>query len=352
LLDEAGQDSRQFAVLYGLFVVRVNRGELIAAVDVAQELLDRAITMENPAAICVGHRSLAVAYNIMGKFAAASEHATHALNFFDPDAHRDAAIQFGHCIGVAAQMHQCLAAWYLGYTASALQAGEEAMSLARDRDHANTTAYAYLWMAYTHLSARDMTAAYRWAEEMVRFTDAQGMTFWSGMGRCMLGSSMAGGDQSEVAIGHLNEGLSILAQARTRLLCPTFLAFKAEALAKLGELDEAMRLLDEQQNVIETTEERWWEAEGSRIRGEFILKQSGDGNAKVEQHFKKALGIASRQQAKSLELRAAMSLSRLWQSQGKKEEARRLLSEIYDWFTEGFDTADLQDAKVLLDELS
>jgi class 3 adenylate cyclase/predicted ATPase len=354
LLDEAGQDSRQFAVLFGLFVVRVNRMELIAAVDVAQELLDRAITMENSAAICVGHRSLAVAFNFMGKFAAASEHATRALNFFDPDAHRDAAIQFGHCIGVAAQMHQCLAAWYLGYTASALQAGEEGMSLARDRDHANTTAYAYLWMTYTHLSARDMTAAYQWAEEMVRFTDAQGqgMTFWSGWGRCMLGSSMAGGDQSEVAIGHLNEGLSILAQARTRLLCPTFLAFKAEALAKLGELDEAIRLLDEQQHVIETTGERWWEAEGSRIRGEIILKQSADDNAEVEQHFKKALDIASRQQAKSLELRAAMSLSRLWQSQGKKEEAQRLLSEIYDWFAEGFDTADLQDAKVLLDELS
>jgi len=125
----------------------------------------------------------------------------------------------------------------------------------------------------------------------------------------------------------------------------------AEAHAELGELDDAWRCTDEAMMLVQTTKERWCEAEVNRVAGEIALKSLEPNAEKAEAYFERALSVARQQQAKSWELRAAMSLARLWRDQGKSKQARELLSPVYDWFTEGFDTLDLKEAKALLAEL-
>ena len=133
---------------------------------------------------------------------------------------------------------------------------------------------------------------------------------------------------------------------------PSWLSYLAAAHAELGQLDEALRCIGEATSMIETTKERWYEAEVNRVAGEIALKAPKPDAAKAEAYFERALSVARLQQAKSLELRAAMSMARLWRDQGKRDEARELLAPVYGWFTEGFDTLDLKEAKALLEELA
>ena len=136
------------------------------------------------------------------------------------------------------------------------------------------------------------------------------------------------------------------------LWMPSFLAYFARAHSELGELDNAGRCIGEAITTVETTRETWFEAEVHRVAGEIVLNSPASNAAKAEAHFERALAVARQQQAKSWELRAAMSMARLWRNQGKRDEARDLLAPVYGWFTEGFDTLDLKEAKVLLDELA
>ena len=132
---------------------------------------------------------------------------------------------------------------------------------------------------------------------------------------------------------------------------PFYLSYLARAHAELGQFDDAWRYVGEAMTAVETTKERWFEAEIQRIAGEIALKSPVPDAAKAETYFERALAVARQQQAKSWELRAAMSMARLWRDQGKRHEARDLLAPVYGWFTEGFDTLDLKEAKALLDEL-
>jgi predicted ATPase len=138
----------------------------------------------------------------------------------------------------------------------------------------------------------------------------------------------------------------------TEIAWPLWLAFLAEAYGKMGQAAEGLTVLAEARALVHKTDERWWEAELCRLTGQLLLQQALANAPEAEAHFHQALAVARHQQAKSLELRAAMSLSRLWQQQGKRQEAHDLLAPIYGWFTEGFDTADLQEAKALLDALA
>jgi predicted ATPase len=153
-------------------------------------------------------------------------------------------------------------------------------------------------------------------------------------------------------MAQIRQGLAAFQATGAELGRPYFLALLAEAYGRGGQAEERLSIVDEALAAVQKTGERWWEAELYRLKGVLVLVRSGEDDAEAEAHFQHAIDIARRQQAKSLELRAAMSLSRLWQQQGKREETRQLLAEIYGWFTEGFNTADLQEARALLDELS
>jgi predicted ATPase len=211
--------------------------------------------------------------------------------------------------------------------------------------------------AGVHCSRREGQAAQKRAEALIALSTEQGFAFFLAMGVFWQGAALAGQSQGEEGIAQIRRGLVAYQAIGTELFRPGSLILLAEAYGKVGRTEEGLTLLAEALELVDKTGARRYEAELYRVKGELTLQSKVQGlkskvEAEAEECFRKALEVVRKQQAKSLELRAVMSLSRLWQQQGKKEEARQILTEIYSWFTEGFDTKDLQEAKVLLEELT
>ena len=209
-----------------------------------------------------------------------------------------------------------------------------------------------LFAAFVYQWRRDMPAVQEQAEAAVALATEQGFPLLAAGGTSVRGWALAMQGQGEEGIAQVRQGIVAYRATGAALFVPYFCTVLAEVSAHLGHTEDGLQALAEAHTLVEQHEERYWEAEIYRLRGVLLLRQTGTSQAEAETWLQRALDVARRQQAKSLELRAAMSLARLWQRQGKRGEARELLAPIYDWFTEGFDTADLQEAKALLDELS
>jgi predicted ATPase len=203
-----------------------------------------------------------------------------------------------------------------------------------------------------HRLRQEGQAAQERAEAAMTLSTEQGFPFWLAMGTILRGGALAEQGQATDGITQMRQGLAVFQATGAEVGRPYFLALLAEAYGRGGQVEEGLCALAEALAAVEKTGERFYEAELHRLTGELLLARAVANQVEAEACFRQALDIARRQSAKSLELRAAMSLSRLWQHQGERDEARQLLPEIYGWFTEGFDTADLQEAKALLDELS
>jgi predicted ATPase len=197
-----------------------------------------------------------------------------------------------------------------------------------------------------------MRAAQEHAEAAISLTTEQGFPSWMAWGALLRGWALAQQGQAQVGLEQMTQGLMTYRATGTELVRPYFLALLAEAYGTRGEPEAGLAVLTEALTLVETTGERWYEAELYRLRGELLLQQHADNHLEVEACFQHALDIARNQRAKSFELRAATSLARLWHQQGKRQEAHDLLAPVYSWFTEGFDTLDLKDAKGLLDALA
>src|SRR5262249_30501736 len=202
-----------------------------------------------------------------------------------------------------------------------------------------------------HGFRREGAAVQRQAEEVMAVSRAQGFPFWMTWGTILQGWALATQGQGAVGIPHIQQGLAAYQATGTEVFGPTYLGVLAEAHGNMAQIGEGLIVLAEARDLVDRTRECWWEAELYRLKGEFVLQQDNPDEPQAEPCFVQALDIAHRQSAKALELRAAMSLARLWQQQGKGAEAHALLAPIYGWFTEGFDTADLQEARALLGEL-
>jgi predicted ATPase len=176
--------------------------------------------------------------------------------------------------------------------------------------------------------------------------------FWKAFGRTVKGCVMADAGQASDAVHQITSGIAAVRSTGTTWTLPTWLSYLVKARADLRQFDDAWRCIGEATLMVETTKERWWEAEVNRIAGEVALRLPKRDTEKAEAHFEHALAVARQQQAKSWELRASMSLARLWRDQGKPQQARELLAPVYGWFTEGFDTRDLKEAKALLEQLA
>jgi predicted ATPase len=229
-----------------------------------------------------------------------------------------------------------------------------ALALVEELAHAFTLAVALDYAAIFHQFRREAHLASQRAEAAMAICAEQKFAYYLGWAMIIKGWALAEQGDIETGITQIHRGLDTLRDTGAKRSLPYYLALLAEVYGKSGQAEEGLRVLDEAFAEAQNIGEPWWEAELHRLRGELILRSEGSiGNAAVtpEACFQKALAVARRQQSKSLELRAAVSLSRLWQSQGKRQDASDLLAPIYDWFTEGFDTADLKDAKALLDEL-
>ena len=242
--------------------------------------------------------------------------------------------------------------WCLGYPAQARRRCQEALALAQALDHPQSLSSARYYTAFLHHRRRETPVVQAQADLLLSLATAQGFPFFVGLGTCWRGLVLAAQGQDEVGRAQIEQGLAALVALGQRNAGLQFLVLLAEAAGHAGQVTEGRRLLAEALTGFEDNGRGDMLAEAYRLQGVLLLRQTIPDAAQAEASFCQALDIARRQQAKSWELRAAMSLARLWQQQGKQAEARELLAPLHGWFTEGFDTADLQEAKALLEELA
>jgi predicted ATPase len=300
----------------------------------------------------IGHRLMGTSLLFTGDITQGRAHFDQALALYDPGEHRSLAARFGQDVRVAILSYRSFALWVLGYADAALADTDQALSDAREIGQAATLMYALAHAPLTLSERGDYTRASAIADEVVALADEKGALIWKAFGMMNQGRLFALTGKASNAFQMITSGLSAWRSTGTTVRIPLYLSYLSRAYAELGQFDNAWRCIGEALTAVETTKETWFEAEVHRIAGEIALLSSEPDAAKAKAYFERALAVARKQQAKSLELRAAMSLARLWRSQGKPQQARELLAPVYGWFTEGFDTRDLKEAKALLDELS
>ena len=340
-----------FSILYSFWVAN-SVFDVAFARNLAGEFLTRAENQGMAGPLMIGHRLMAHSLLHTGKIAEAKLHYDKALALYDPLKHRTLALRFGQDAGVSIFSNRSLALWLLGYPEAALMDVQNALDNAREIGHAATLMYALMYASFSHCCCANYTTANALADELVTLADQKDSQNWKGLGVAMQGSIFAQTSKRSEALDLITRGMTGWRAAGATLYGGWFLSNLAIAYAGLDKFDEASRCIGEAMTTVETTMETWCEAEISRITGEIALKSSQPNTAKAQGYFERALTVARQQQAKSWELRAAMSMARLWRDQGKRDEARELLAPVYGWFTEGFDTLDLKEAKALLDELA
>jgi len=289
---------------------------------------------------------------LTGDIAEGRAHFDQTLALYDPVQHGPLATRFGQDVRVAALAYRSWTLWLLGYPQAALTDAEEGLNYARETSQAATLMYALYHTSFSHIHCGSYAAAKEEADELVTLANEKGSSFWKAHGVSMQGCLCALTGKTSEAVDLINSGIIGLRPTRATAFLPSYLSCLAKASAELGQSNEASRCIEGVTSAIETSKEKWCEAEVHRVAGEIALLSPEPEAAKAEAYFQRALAVARKQQAKSWELRAAMSLARLWRSQGKPQQARELLAPIYGWFTEGFDTRDLKEAKALLRDLS
>ena len=341
-----------FAVLYGIWVANFMAFNGDVVCDLAAQFLDLAEKQGGTVPRMIGHRAMGLSLLCRGDIEKGLAHYDQALALYDPAEHRPLAARFGADTGVVILTYRPLALWTLGYPEAALADVDHAVKDARQIGEAATLMYALGGVgSYILILCGKYAAANTRADEVAALADQKGAFFWNAAGKVHKGCVLAVTGKASDAVPLITSGITAMLSSGSTTWMPWQLSFLASAYAKLGQFDDAWRCIGEALTTVETTKERWYEAEVHRLAGEITLVTPEPDTTKVEAYFDRALTVAREQQAKSWELRAAMSMARLWRDQGKRDEARDLLAPVYSWFTEGFDTPDLKEAKALLDEL-
>jgi predicted ATPase len=352
LCQQVGEIQQLFPVLHGLFRFHMVRSELQTARELAEQLLSLAERAQNTALLLEAHRVMGQTMFWFGEMAPARWHLEEGMALCDPQKHRSHASVYGQDPGVACRSFAAMPIWVLGYPDHALQRIHEALTLAQELTHPFSLAFALVQSSTVHQFRREAEAVQERSEELISLSIDQGFPQWLAYGKVLRGWALTSLGEGAEGIAEIHQGLVGRRAVGGELQRPYFLSLLAEAYGKVRQPEQGLTVLVEALEMVDNTRECDWEAEHHRYKGELLLMQQKQKVGQAEECFRKALDTARRQQAKSLELRAAMSLSRLWQQQGKQEEAYQLLAEIYSWFTEGFDTADLQEAKALLEKLA
>jgi class 3 adenylate cyclase/predicted ATPase len=341
-----------FSVLYGFWVANyvAFNGDVMR--ELAAEFLTLAGKQRATAPLMIGHRLMGLSLLVTGDIAESRAQLDRARKLYDPAEHRPLATRFGQDVGVAILSLRSWALCVLGFRHAALADIERALKEAREIDQAPTLMYALLVASITHVICGNYAEANAIIDELIALTDQTGSLFWGAWGMMQRGCVFALTGKASDAVQTITSGIAAWRSTGSTAMIPSYLSYLAEAHAELGQFDNAARCIGEAMTALETTKERWHEAEVNRIAGEIALLPPESDMAKAEAHFERALAVARKQQAKSWELRAATSMARLWRDQGKHEQARDLLAPVYGWFSEGFDTLDLKEAKTLLDTLA
>jgi predicted ATPase len=355
LCQQLGEIPQLFPVLWSLVVFYNNRAEFRTSREVAEQLLRLAQSIQNQELLSSAHGSLGWTLLLLGELTSARTLLERGIALYapqQPPGNDDPRVV---CLRYAS-----FTLWHLGYPDQGLQRSQEAVVLARGLSNPFRLASTLAHAAWFHLLRQEGPFAQELAEEVITLSTDQGFPFWAAFGTRLRGSALAEQGQTEEGIAQMQQGLADIQAMGTEVGRAVYLADLATAYAKVERVEEGLTLLAEALAHTHKTGGRDWEAELYRLKGELLLAQESesqkaeiatDAQGEAEACFLQAIEIAQKQQAKSWELRASMNLARLWQQQGKRHAARDMLSTIYNWFTEGFDTKDLQEAKALLDQL-
>jgi class 3 adenylate cyclase/predicted ATPase len=377
LCQEVEENPQLFMVLLGLWAFYHVRAELQTARELAEQLLRLAQRKQDSVLFLQAHYAMGWTWLALGEWGPSREHSEQGVALYDPQQHHPLAFLYGQDFGVTCLDIAAWALWHLRYPDQALKRSNEALTLARELSHPYSLAQALDVAAMVHQFRQEEQATREQAEAMIALSNEQGFALWVAWGTILRGWAIAEQGQGEEGIAQMRQGLAAFRATGAEVFRPYFLALLAEVYGNVKQAEDGLAVLAEALAAVDRTGERWYEAELYRLKGQLTLQQfnvqgstfnvanpqfltsnsqppapSTQAEAEAEAYFLKAIEIARRQQAKSLELRAVMSLSRLWQQQGKKAAARQMLAEIYGWFIEGFDTADLKEAKAVLEELT
>jgi predicted ATPase len=338
--------------------------ELQQAQELAKQLFSLAQKAQDPALLVEAHRALGTTLFFQGKFLAAQTHVEQGIALYDLREHRSLAFLYGADPDLVCRHVGALILWHLGYPDQALRRMDETLILAQELSHPHSLAFTLINAAWLDEECGAGEAAQERAEAAMTLSTEQGFPFWLAEGTIQQGWALVEQGQVEAGIAQMRQGLAAYRSIGTVVVQSRYLALLARAYGKVGQIENGLNALTEALPAANKNVERFYEAEIHRVKGELLRKAAKSGGMRrvedeplassPEACFLKAIEVARSQQARSLELRAVMSLARLRRAQGapaKIDEARQLLAESYDWFSEGFDTVDLQEAKALLEEL-
>ncbi len=352
LCEQMNDTERHFQILLGQRRFYVNRGEQYTTRELDEQLMSLAQRQHDPVRLVAAHAALGGTLSIMGDARSSLKHLDQAIAMIDPEQERALAIDYGlsplvHCLDAST-----MDLWVLGYPDQAIQRSRKACATARELRHKQSLVHALYFTAQLHVLRWEPLATFEYAQDCLTLSTEQGFSTWAGLATILSNWALFRQEQTEVGVTQMRQSMTSVLEQGHGLGRVMYLSLLAGAYHAMGEGYEGLRLLTEAQEYMEKSGERFYESELHRLKGELVLQQSSDNAAEAETCFHQAISIAQPQSAKSLELRAATSLAKLWQNQGKRQDAYDLLAPVYHWFQEGHDTANLIDAKRLLDELA
>jgi predicted ATPase len=360
LCQRAENSSQLPIVVFGLFAFYVVRADHEKALALGKHLLSLAESAQDRALLLQAHNALGLVLFFQGDFTSASDHLERCFALYDLEQHRSLASSYaGQDPGVTSSIFLAWACQATGYSDQALKRSWDAVSLAQQISHPYSVAYARGIAAAVHQFRKEEKFTQDLAAASLSVATENGFPFWSAFQTILLGWILVKQGRVDEGIAQMSQGMVAYSSTGAALLGPYLTGLRAEALAECGSREQALILLDQALETVEKTGERFYEAELYRQKGELQFRSYSEGSEadttahasrsyEIERCFLKAISVARCQKAKWFELRAATSLARLWHRQGREEEAHTMLAKSYSWFTEGFDTADLRDAKLLL----
>jgi predicted ATPase len=348
-----GEAAQFFRVLWGQWIHYASRAEYGIALELGEQCLELAQSARDPALLVEAHHAIGVSCCVAGEFVKALEHLDQAIALYDPKRHASHAYSYGQDPAAVCHIHAAWCLWFQGYPDQALKRNDEGLALARKSTHPGNLATTTAFAALPQQLCRNGPAVRKLAETSVQISTEHNFAYSRGMGIILAGWALTQQGCWEEGTARMQQGLDALRVADAVLMVPYFSSLLAEVYGEVGQANEGLSLL----SGVDPAREPYWEAELYRVKGELILKQAGDQKSQqdsqvaAENCFRQALAVARAQKAKSLELRASAGLSRLWIREGRASEAQHLMTEIFAWFREGFDTPDLREAKALVEQL-
>jgi predicted ATPase len=343
--------NERFTIYYGLWVGNLVRGELGFAREIAETFLREAERGARPTECGFGRRLLGYTHLWQGDFIEAQANLVEALSIYDPERDREARFRFGPDTGAVARVHLAITKWLLGEVGPARALIEEAVARAIETGHVPTLVLTHTFKAHFEMVRGDAGAARREAEIVVELSQQNALTRYAAVGALQSAWASARLDGRETGATELRQALAAYIDQGNKEFLPLWEGLLAEIEAQ-DDADGALTRIDEALTLAGETGEHRSDAFLHRLRGEILLKRDPANTAPAEDAFLTAIAVAQQQKARSFELRAAMSMARLWRDQGKRRQAHDLLAPVYGWFSEGFETLDLKEAKALLDELA